>query len=75
MTVPRPEGAPGDLVVCPECEGRWYGDTCPVCGSWGVVHIGQYAEIEALRERAGRVLGEFDRLCALADELAAPLEL
>lgn len=42
---PRPEAAPGDLVTCPACGGRWWGESCRVCDNWGVVHIAQAAEI------------------------------
>lgn len=63
MTGPRPEGAPGDLVTCPECEGRWWGDTCPTCGSWGVIHIGEYGEAQAALEGRVRDLSrDFGRL-------------
>lgn len=39
-----PRAAPGDLVTCFGCEGRWWGSVCDVCGGWGVVHVAQYAD-------------------------------
>lgn len=43
-TSERPTAAPGNLVTCFGCQGRWWGTHCDVCGDWGVIHITRYAE-------------------------------
>ena len=34
-----------DLVTCPACAGRWWGEVCPVCDSWGVVNVARLCEL------------------------------